>query len=292
MTYHGMLSRRALSDMTKNQAVGVTIGVVFAMILFLSIPCNLLVRRIKPKKYFLTSINPLVLVFTFPYHIYQLVRWMRHGKPDYLTEKDIESQSESDSSVSEHGRGMEDVSGWVFEQTRTYPSPHRITLPHHQQQQPLDLGLPNQIYLQTSKMTDPAGRQYIITEELPKEIDRRPSPESISLSQTPTAMEPGHPSINFAPSAHFDCTSRPYSIASEPSSRHSPYRTNGRDIIGSRHETELSSPSAPSHHGLSSSCDSSRSSRTGSEGVIEKHTERFVVGDDEDDEKDMEDVKI
>lgn len=285
-----MLSRRELSDMSKGQAAGITVSVIFAVIFLFSIFCNLLVRRIKPRKYFLTSINPLVLVFTFPYHIYQLVRWLLIGKSNKAMEKDIEEQSEP--SVDGHGRGMEDVNTWVFEQSRTYPSPHRVTLPQHKQQQPLDLGLPNQIHLQMSKMTDPAGRQYIVTQELPKKTDLSPSQGSIGLPEGPTAMRPGHLSTSYVPSVQPIGTSHPYSIEYSGPSRDSPYETNGRHIIGGENKTCFGSPPESLPHVLSTHLISSGSSQTSSEGESERDIERFVVGDDEDEEKEMEDIKL
>src|SRR4051812_4943422 len=50
---------------------------IYVLFLAASIGLNLCVRRIKPKEFFLTSTNPLILVFTWPYHLYRSLQGYR-----------------------------------------------------------------------------------------------------------------------------------------------------------------------------------------------------------------------
>lgn len=127
---------------------------IYVLFLAASIGLNLCVRRIKPKEFFLTSTNPLILVFTWPYHPYRTLQC-------YCQCNNIPSTKENEGIDSDEGRELTDQS---TSQRLCPPAQHlgafeggskhqlsRKPLPTYFKDQALDLGLSNQVHMEAKK---------------------------------------------------------------------------------------------------------------------------------------------
>ncbi|KAF2651208.1 hypothetical protein K491DRAFT_782064 [Lophiostoma macrostomum CBS 122681] len=122
----------------------------------------LFVRRLSPRRYLLTTINPLILCFTWPYHLYVYLQHRRNMKAIKRLADD-------------------EAGGFVSQEMVPTPA-NRIAAPqaHPPLSQPLDLGLRNQIPLRVSSMRE-GGRDFITVTE-----GKAPSP----TGSRPTSLCP------------------------------------------------------------------------------------------------------
>lgn len=212
-----LTARSDASRIPTSKTVGLTVGIVFGLLFFSMIWVNICILQIPPKKYFITSINPLVLIFMWPYHLYTFILWIRSkiSKKAANRNQDEENCHESSNLHPRRGPCHENA----YEPSRSTQTAQN-TIPGDDL---YNLNIPNQINMKSFKF-QLNGQDYITSGEVKDSAHNVAValPHPLRSGESPLSSPPE----GFTPSSRFRQTSptgaghssfRPHSAASSSS---------------------------------------------------------------------------
>ncbi|KAF2272006.1 uncharacterized protein EI97DRAFT_236704 [Westerdykella ornata] len=193
-----------------NQAVppGTTIAIMlttfFVLACLISLLNDLARKRTPPATYLCTTYNPLVLLFTFPWHLKRLADWLRNRRSTAYKGRNPSPMPNDDDVWHSHdvelgaGRRVPSAqpsSNWISAGSAHHGQPQHTFEPLSANANP-NVDLPNQTYLSVRHIVSPDGQAHIVLVEHPRNgrgAGGRGGSDSVRRVQPDAEMRRGSP---------------------------------------------------------------------------------------------------